>query len=163
MSFLINAPNQCEIRSQLPIEMGVAPVNSTLHSIEIKDSAMPPTIAKFLTGADAIQLFVSLATQSVPADQSDRPLAKPATHSTLIALPFVFSHTTFRLIEMLSITQHGEFLTSSRKGKFQTFVEVGGHVCQRQCLSDAELQAVQRLYQQIEAQLTRWRSQSQHL
>lgn len=118
---------------------------------------MPPTIAKFLTGADAIQLFVSLAAQSATVEQSDRP-PTPATHSTLIALPLVFSHTTFRLIEMLSVTQHGEFLTSSRKGKFQTFVEVGGHVCQRQCLSDAELHAVQRLYQQIETQLAHWRS-----
>lgn len=119
---------------------------------------MPPTIAKFLTGADAIQLFVGLAPQPLTAAQHDRLPAKPTAHSTLVALPLVFSHTTFRLIEMLSITQHGEFLTSSRKGKFQTFVEVGGHVCQRQCLSDTELQAVQQLYQQIERQLGHWRS-----
>lgn len=119
---------------------------------------MPSTVAKFLTGADAIQLFVSLAAQAATGGQSDRALTKPETHLTLLALPLVFSHTTFRLIEMLSVTQHGEFLTSSRKGKFQTFVEVGGHICQRQCLSDEELQAVQRLYQQIERQLAHWRS-----
>ena len=119
---------------------------------------MPPTIAKFLTGADAIQLFVGLAPQPPTLEQNDRPLTKPTAHSTLVALPLVFSHTTFRLIEMLSVTQHGEFLTSSRKGKFQTFVEVGGHICQRQCLSDTELQAVQKLYQQIERQLGHWRS-----
>lgn len=119
---------------------------------------MPPTITKFLTGADAIQLFVSLAAQAATTGQSDRPLTNSTAHSTLIALPFVFSHTTFRLIEMLSVTQHGEFLTSSRKGKYQTFVEVGGHICQRQCLSDAELHAVQRLYQQIETQLAHWQS-----
>ncbi|MBW4578706.1 MAG: hypothetical protein KME42_03920 [Tildeniella nuda ZEHNDER 1965/U140] len=119
---------------------------------------MPSTIAKFLTGADAIQLFVSLTAQVATTRQSDRPPTNSTPHSTLIALPVVFSHTTFRLIEMMSVTQHGEFLTSSRKGKFQTFVEVGGHICQRQCLSDAELYAVQRLYQQIETQLAHWRS-----
>ncbi|XHX80109.1 MAG: hypothetical protein RBJ76_09340 [Stenomitos frigidus ULC029] len=121
---------------------------------------MPPTIAKFLTGADAIQLFISLAPPSTALGQNARPLTT-ASHSTLVALPLVFSHTTFRLIEMLSVTQHGEFLTSSRKGKFQTFVEVGGHVCQRQCLSETELQAVQQLYQQIERQLGHWRSHLQ--
>jgi hypothetical protein len=122
---------------------------------------MPPTITNFLTGADAIQLFISLVPPSTAIGQNDRPPTKPATHSTLVALPLVFSHTTFRLIEMLSVTQHGEYLTSSRKGKFQTFVEVGGHICQRQCLSDAELQVVQQLYQQIETQLGHWRSRQQ--
>ncbi|XGV95147.1 MAG: hypothetical protein ACAF41_20660 [Leptolyngbya sp. BL-A-14] len=125
---------------------------------------MPPSIAKFCTGADVIQMFVGFHHQLPSASSDDRLLqgsklhSQPVNPSTLIALHPVFSHTAFRLIEMLSITQHGEFLTSSRRGNFQTSVEVGGHVCQRQLLSEAELQAVQQLYHQIDLQVARWRS-----
>ncbi len=121
---------------------------------------MPPSIAKFFTGADAIQLFISINAQPVPSHGTAYAAGKLASQAALIALHPVFSHTAFRLIEMLSITQHGEFLTSSRKGNFQTIVEVGGHICQRQLLNEAELHDVQQLYQQIEAQVSHWRLSS---
>jgi hypothetical protein len=121
---------------------------------------MPPSIAKFFTGADAIQLFVGMNAQPTSVSQGDCAAGKITSQAALIALHPVFSHTAFRLIEMLSITQHGEFLTSSRKGNFQTIVEVGGHICQRQLLNEAELHDVQQLYQQIEAQVSHWRLSS---
>ncbi|MBW4469596.1 MAG: hypothetical protein KME45_04240 [Stenomitos rutilans HA7619-LM2] len=125
---------------------------------------MPPSIAKFWTGADAIQMFVGLHSHPSPTLPGDtfllegRSSGQRVSQTTLIALPSVFSHTAFRLIEMLSITQHGEFITSSRRGNFQTIVEIGGHVCQRQLLAEAELQHIQQLYQQIDLQVLRWRS-----
>lgn len=127
---------------------------------------MPPSIAKFWTGADAIQMFVGLHSHplsSLPGDTrlpEGRSSGQRVSQATLIALPPVFSHTAFRLIEMLSITQHGEFVTSSRRGNFQTIVEIGGHICQRQFLGEAELQDVQKLYQQVDLQVMRWRSSS---
>lgn len=121
---------------------------------------MPPSIAKFFTGADAIQLFVGMNAQPKSVLQGDYTAGSLASQAALIALHPVFSHTAFRLIEMLSITQHGEFLTSSRKGNFQTIVEVGGHICQRQFLNEAELHDVQQLYQQIETQVSCWRTSS---
>lgn len=127
---------------------------------------MPPAITKFCTGADVIQMFVGFHNQLPSALSGDRRLQESKLHSqhvsqpALVALHPAFSHTAFRLIEMLSITQHGEFLTSSRRGNFQTIVEIGGHSCQRQLLSEAELQAVQQLYHQIDLQVSHWRSSS---
>ncbi|MGJ5634292.1 hypothetical protein [Nostoc sp. CALU 1950] len=46
-------------------------------------------------------------------------------------LPPLFSLISFRLIEMLSLTQHGEFVTSSKRGKYETIVELGGHISLR--------------------------------
>ncbi|GEM_PF-5228470 len=119
---------------------------------------MPPNMSKFMTGADAIQLFIKISSHPLSISPDGNSSAYLANHAALIPLHPVFSHTAFRVIEMLSVTQHGEFSTSSRRGNYQTIVEVGGHVRQRQLLNETDLQLVQALYQRIETQLGQWRS-----
>ncbi len=65
-------------------------------------------------------------------------------------LPLLFSHLNFRLLEMLAVTQHGEFITKSKKGKFETIVHLGGHISMEFKLhNQAELLKLQTLYCQI--------------
>ena len=69
--------------------------------------------------------------------------------SYLIELHPVFSQINFLLLETLSVTQHGEFITRSKKGKYETIVELGGHISQRYCLTNEELKEVQQIYDHI--------------
>ncbi len=120
---------------------------------------MPFTTAasSFPRGGDAIQLFAKIGDQDAVTSPS-RDLKKTEP-SALIALPSVFSHTTFRLIEMLSITQHGAYETRSKQGNHQTIVELGGHIGERHLLNEPELHTVMKLHQQIvESQMRWWRS-----
>ena len=81
--------------------------------------------------------------------QDKRKLDRFPEPSHLVELHPVFSHINFLLIETLSVTQHGEFITNSKQGKYETIVELGGHISQRYCLSKEELKEVQQIYNQI--------------
>jgi hypothetical protein len=65
-----------------------------------------------------------------------------------IELPDAFGGFNVRLIQTLS-AQHGEFLTRSKKGKYETLLELGGHVSQRFLVDRAELEKVQNLHREI--------------
>ncbi|WP_414752418.1 hypothetical protein [Anabaena sp. CCY 9910] len=74
-----------------------------------------------------------------------------------VDLPPVFSHMTFLLIETLSATQHGEFVTRSKQGKYETIVELSGHVSHRYGLTHQELAEIQTIYDQILETWIAWR------
>src|SRR5579883_514052 len=75
----------------------------------------------------------------------------------LIELHPVFAHINLLLMETLAITQHGDFTARSKQGKYQTIVELGGHVSQRYCLTRDELKRVQQIYDQILEAWIGWR------
>ncbi|MBW4627869.1 MAG: hypothetical protein KME49_20765 [Brasilonema octagenarum HA4186-MV1] len=75
----------------------------------------------------------------------------------LIELHPVFSHMSFLLIEALSATQHGEFITRSKKGNYETIVELGGHISHRYHLDHKELQEIQQMYEHILENWIAWR------
>ncbi|WP_017314545.1 hypothetical protein [Mastigocladopsis repens] len=77
--------------------------------------------------------------------------------SCLIELHPVFSHMSFLLIETLSVTQHGEFITRSKKGNYETIVELGGHTSHRYHLDKKELEEIQQMYEQILENWIGWR------
>lgn len=70
------------------------------------------------------------------------------SQSSPIELPQAFSGFNVRLIQMLS-AQHGEFLTRSKKGKYETLVELGGHISQRYLIDRKELEKIQHLHRGI--------------
>lgn len=74
-----------------------------------------------------------------------------------IELPPVFSHLNFLLIETLSVTQHGEFVIRSKKGNYETIVELGGHISQRYHLSTQELDKIQQTYEKVLENWVGWR------
>ncbi|MDH6095989.1 hypothetical protein [Umezakia ovalisporum] len=78
-------------------------------------------------------------------------------HFHTIELPLVFSHMSFLLIETLSETQHGELVISSKKGKYETMVELSGHISHRYNLSSQELQQLQQLHDYILETWIAWR------
>lgn len=84
----------------------------------------------------------------VPLQNQERLNLFPE-QSSLIELHPVFSHINFLLIETLSVTQHGDFTTRSKQGKYQTIVELGGHVSQRYCLTREDLKEIQQIYDQV--------------
>ena len=118
--------------------------------------------AKFFTSSDIFKMYLSI--DNTPLDDSALlALLTPVRHdssqnqSFLYELPSLFSHINFRLIEMLSVNQHGDFVTRSKKGKNETIVELGGHISQRHPLNQKELLTIQQIYQQIwEINVIRW-------
>ncbi|KAF3888359.1 MULTISPECIES: hypothetical protein [Nostocales] len=74
-----------------------------------------------------------------------------------IELHPVFSHLNFLLLETLSVTQHGEFVIRSKKGNYETIVELGGHVSQRYHLSKEELEKIQQTYEKVLENWVGWR------
>ncbi|WP_414541983.1 hypothetical protein [Nostoc sp. CCY0012] len=86
------------------------------------------------------------------------PIVKPAAKEKpeffpqpfySVELPPVFCHMSFLLIETLAETQHGEFVTRSKQGKYETMVELCGHISHRYKLSPQELEEMQQLYDRI--------------
>lgn len=74
-----------------------------------------------------------------------------------IELHPVFSHLNFLLLETLSVTQHGEFVIRSKKGNYETIVELGGHISQRYHLSTQELDKIQQTYEKVLENWVGWR------
>ncbi|WP_016953401.1 hypothetical protein [Anabaena sp. PCC 7108] len=81
-------------------------------------------------------------------EQSPEILAKPK-QLYAVELPSVFSHLIILLIETLSETQHGQLTISSKKGKYETIIELSGHISHRYTLSQQELEEIQQLHDQI--------------
>ncbi|MBD2356745.1 hypothetical protein H6G41_19290 [Tolypothrix sp. FACHB-123] len=81
--------------------------------------------------------------------------AKPKQFVTEL-LP-VFSHMSFLLIETLAETQHGELIISSKKAKYETIVELSGHISHRYKLTPQELQEIQQLHHYIIESWIAWR------
>jgi hypothetical protein len=73
---------------------------------------------------------------------------KLPNQAAAIELPDAFSGLNVRLIQTIC-AQHGEFLTRSKKGKFETVVDIGGHVSHRYLVDRAELTKVQDLHREI--------------
>ncbi|BAY65954.1 hypothetical protein NIES22_60660 [Calothrix brevissima NIES-22] len=82
--------------------------------------------------------------------------AKPKQFYVTELLP-VFSHLNFLLIETLAETQHGELIISSKKAKYETIVELGGHISHRYKLSSQDLQEIQQLHHFIIENWIVWR------
>ncbi|WP_254921399.1 hypothetical protein [Nodularia sp. NIES-3585] len=78
-----------------------------------------------------------------------------------IDLPPVFSHMSFLLIETLSETQYGEFVTRSQKCKYETMVDLCGHISHRYKLNQQEVKEIQQMYDQILDNWLIWRQLNQ--
>lgn len=91
---------------------------------------------EFFSGSNGIKMHLNIGDtppEALPVvrlqDKGKQNLfPKPCS---LIELHPVFSHMSFMLIETLSVTQHGEFITHSKKGSYETIVELGGHTSHR--------------------------------
>jgi hypothetical protein len=117
---------------------------------------------EFLRNADGMKMHLQIGDVSV-SDSSivmlkDRvlPTISPKK-SCLIELHPVFSHMTVMLIQGLAETGHGEFVTRTKKGKYEATVELGGHISQRYCLSIEELKEIQYVYDHIIETWIAWR------
>ncbi|MDZ7958972.1 MAG: hypothetical protein RMY34_14005 [Aulosira sp. DedQUE10] len=111
-------------------------------------------LPEFIKGSNALKMQLKI---------EDKPLEAPPTVQSqykgrheifpkqfyTVDLPTVFSHMSFLLIETLSATQHGEFMTRSKQGKYETIIELSGHISHRYNLSPQELQEIQKIYDQI--------------
>ncbi|BAT52194.1 unknown protein [Nostoc sp. NIES-3756] len=74
-----------------------------------------------------------------------------------VELPPVFSHMNFLLIETLSATRHGEFITRSKQAKYETIVELGGHISHRYGLTQQEVEDINKIYNQVLEMWIAWR------
>jgi hypothetical protein len=118
----------------------------------------------FIRNSNTIKTVLKIEEQSPEALQILKPqergspeiLAKPK-QLYAAELPLVFSHMSFLLIETLSETQHGELMISSKKGKYETIVELSGHISHRYKLSPEELQEIQQLHHYIIESWLAWR------
>jgi hypothetical protein len=117
---------------------------------------------EFLSSPDALQMHLKFGDASmtgspiVTVQKKGRQDIFPQP-SYSIELHPVFSHISFLLIQSLSETGHGEFITRSKQGKFEAIVELGGHVSQRYHLKKQELEEIQQIYDQILDNWIKWR------
>ncbi|ARV62152.1 hypothetical protein BZZ01_29125 [Nostocales cyanobacterium HT-58-2] len=117
---------------------------------------------EFLSRSDAVRMhlkFGDASTTGSPVDTVDKIRRRDfyPQPSYLIELHPVFSHVSFLLIQSLSETGHGEFITRSKKGNYETIVEVGGHTSHRYLLNKKELEEIQQIYEQISENWIGWR------
>ncbi|MDZ8108753.1 MAG: hypothetical protein RM338_24445 [Nostoc sp. DedQUE12a] len=110
----------------------------------------------FLRSSNAIKTFMKIGGQSPetlpalkPQERSSPEILVKPKHLYPVELPLVFSHMSILLIETLSETQHGQLTISSKKGKYETIVELSGHISHRHKLSQEELQQIQQLHEHI--------------
>ncbi|GAB1542926.1 hypothetical protein NUACC21_56000 [Scytonema sp. NUACC21] len=76
----------------------------------------------------------------------------------LIELHPVFSHMSILLIESLVQTGHGEFITRSKQEKYQTTVDLSGHVSYRYRLDKQQVEEIQQVHEKmIESWMDWWR------
>ncbi len=113
-----------------------------------------PRLPEFLSNADAIEMHLKigdapLTTSPVVTLQNKGRQDTLPQQSSLIQLHPVFSHISLLLIQTLSETGHGEFITRSKQGKYETTVEMGGHISHRYRLKKEELEEIQQIYNQI--------------
>ena len=112
------------------------------------------SFSEFFSGSDTIHMHLKIGETPLEASpkvtpQSKEKLSILPPQSCVIKLHPVFSHISFLLIETLSATQHGEFFARSKQGKYQTIVELGGHMSKRYCLTKEDLREIQQIYEQI--------------
>jgi hypothetical protein len=117
---------------------------------------------EFLRNAYGMKIHLQIG--DVPTSQLPMVILKDTVlpsispkNSCLVELHPVFSHMTVMLIQGLLETGHGEFVTRSKKGKYETTVELGGHISQRYCLSIEELKEIQHVYDHIIDAWITWR------
>lgn len=117
---------------------------------------------EFLSSPDALKMQLKLGDASI-AESPVVTIKKKGRQDIVLQQPDsielhpVFSHISFLLIQSLAETGHGEFITRSKQGKFETIVELGGHVSQRYLLTKKELEEIQQIYDQILENWIGWR------
>ncbi|NJM72464.1 MAG: hypothetical protein HC862_21135 [Scytonema sp. RU_4_4] len=117
---------------------------------------------EFLSNPDTLKMHLkfgdaSMVGSPVVTVQKKGRQELVSQQSYLIELHPVFSHISFLLIQSLSETGHGEFITRSKQGKFEAIVELGGQVSQRYLLNKEELEDIQQIYDQILDNWIKWR------
>jgi len=120
-------------------------------------------LPEFIKGSNAFKMQLKIedkpleAAPTVQLQHKGRQEIFPKQFYT-VDLPPVFSHMSFLLIETLSATQHGEFMTRSRQGKYETIIELSGHISHRYNLNPQELEEIQKIYDQIIDNWIFWRN-----
>jgi hypothetical protein len=119
-------------------------------------------LPEFIGGSNGIKILLKIEDRPL----GDSPIVKLQDKQRLkvvpkqfdtIELPPVFSHMSFLLIETLSGTQHGEFITRSKQSKYETLVELSSHISHRYRLSQQEVEEIQKIYDQILETWIVWR------
>jgi len=124
-----------------------------------------PGLPEFLSNADVIEMHLKigdapLTTSPMVTLQNKGRQDTLPQQSSLIQLHPVFSHISLLLIQTLSETGHGEFVTRSKQGKYETTIEMGGHVNHRYRLKKEELEEIQQIYDQILETWLTWKLSS---
>ncbi|QLE57749.1 hypothetical protein [Nostoc sp. TCL26-01] len=116
----------------------------------------------FIRGSNTIRMQLTIESKPWEAspllklnDKNKQDILPSQSYS--VELPPVFSHMNFLLIESLSETQHGEFITRSKHGRYETFVELSGHISHRYSLTPQEVAQIQTTYEQILEMWIAWR------
>ena len=119
------------------------------------------TISKFQeflqTGA-AIKTHLHFA--NTPLQVQPQLNQKPK--QSMVALPLVFSHMDFLLIQVLSETGHGDFNVNIDKKNHEFVVCLNSHISQRYFLSKKESEIMQKAYHQIIADWSKWWLSNKH-
>ncbi|MDK2409535.1 hypothetical protein QHH11_03840 [Aphanizomenon sp. PH219] len=98
-------------------------------------------LADFIRSSNAIKGILKIGEQS--------PDLAKSKQAYVVELPSVFAHLIILLIETLSETQHGQLTISSKKGKYESIVELSGHISHRYTLSPQQLLEIQQLHDYI--------------
>lgn len=115
-------------------------------------------LPEFLTTADAVRMHLKFGDTALTAcpKYKDKQEILPK-QSSLIQLHPVFSHISLMLIQTLSETGHGEFVTRSKQGKHEATIEMGGHISYRYRLKKEELEEIQQIYEQVLKEWIAWK------
>lgn len=89
-----------------------------------------------------------------PEDGGNQKISLP---SYTLELPSVFSHQMLLLMETVSATGHGEFFTRSKQARYETIVELGGHISHRYNLTQREVEEINKIYNQVVEMWIAWR------
>jgi hypothetical protein len=115
----------------------------------------------FIKGTNTITMQLRIEDKPCKALPPTKPEGKGNQKiylpSHTVELPPVFSHMSFLLIETLSATRHGEFFTRSKQAKYETIVELGGHISHRYNLTPQEVEEVNKIYDQVLEMWIAWR------
>jgi hypothetical protein len=121
-------------------------------------------LPEFIRGSNSIKTLMKIGEpppETLPTfkfPEKGRSEISPKTKQLYaVELPLVFSHMSLLLIETLSETQHGELVISSKKGKYETIVELNGHISHRYGLTPQEVAEIQKLHEQILEAWIAWR------
>ncbi|AKG20865.1 hypothetical protein [Calothrix sp. 336/3] len=117
----------------------------------------------FISSPNGVQMYIKIGNTSLDREVRSEAFGNAIapnqqSASEMILLHPVFSHMVILLIEAMVVTGHGEFITRTKKGKYDINIELGGHVNHRYPVNRQEIREIQPLYSQMEKNWINWKS-----